>query len=208
MRNIKSFVVVIAILIALSIGCFRSNDGSRLDFAENTNTKTNTEYVKTEYEIQQEKDAKRKIWVEDKLSTFTTLPKTSRLTKKPYLNGLAVAYHLPAESKEYYSDDAFIPTDKKAYEDSEVGTVIIIKDKSEWIGDYVVPGHEPIPGYIVSKEVIIVDQSIPAIIYRKSFRGEKPPKEKMLKLTDVTVEGEPPDEKVRDFLNNLPTKSL
>lgn len=203
--NKLNTIFIFALMLAVSIGCMRSKSESIAN--TNSETNTNTAKVENDYEKEQERKSKRESWITDKNKEFTKLPKKTQLTKDPYINGLAVAYRLGEFAEgEYVSDDDFIPTGKMAYEEGEVGTVILLKEKSEWIGDYALKGKKPVPGFVLYKEVIIIDRSIPAVIYRKTFKGEPPPKKAMVSDNDLVIDGESPDAKVKEFLNGLPSK--
>lgn len=206
--NKINIIFILALMLVISIGCKRLMSENTANTKSETNTNTNTAKVETDYEKEQKKKSKRDSWVNDKIKELTKLPKKTQLTKEPYINGLAVAYRLGEFAEgEYVLDDDFIPTGKMAYEESEVGTIILLKEKSEWIGDYALKGKKPVPGFVLYKEVIIIDRSIPAVIYRKTFKGEPPPKTAMVSDNDLVVDGESPDAKVKEFLNGLPSKN-
>jgi hypothetical protein len=69
-----------------------------------------------------------------------------------------------------------------------------------------------VPSYILNAEMTLVDNSIPAVIYRKTFKGEKPKPQisntntVYIKKGASEVVGEKPLQQVQKFLNDLPHK--
>jgi hypothetical protein len=209
MKNKKTIVLLAAIFLFVILGCNRgiSTNTTQSFTNTNTNSNTNTERVKTDAEIKQEKLSNRSKWVNDKAEEFSKLPAKSSITKSPYIKGLVVAYEQDDGDKEFSSADSYIPTDDlKALTADEVGTIILIKNKNVFYGNYTVQTRGKIPSYVLTSEVIIIDNTIPAVIYRKTFRGAPPSDEVMVSPSDDSIEGDSPDDKVNEFLEKLPRK--
>ncbi|CAN5276693.1 hypothetical protein BH10ACI1_BH10ACI1_21150 [soil metagenome] len=208
MKNITLIVLLVA--SAIITGCTLLNrtsvlDSNKQNFTSNSNT--NTANVKSDYEIQQERESKRTSWISDKTSELSKIPKSSKITKQPYIKNLAVAFYKGEFEETFTSTDSYIPTGAKAFTDEEAQTVILVKEKSEYYADYRVTGRrELVPAFIIYNEVIIIDRSIPAVIYRKTFAGKQPGKNITVSEYDTVINGEAPDDKVMEFLNNLPRK--
>lgn len=76
----------------------------------------------------------------------------------------------------------------------------------------IVEEDRTVPAYILNADVTIIDYSIPAVIYRKTFKGEKP-KNYTGDTNTVYVNkgaqevlGEKPIREIEKFLNSLPLK--
>jgi hypothetical protein len=89
----------------------------------------------------------------------------------------------------------------------------LVEYKREPSGTYEIPEEKrTVPGYILNAEVTIIDHSIPAVIYRKTFKGEKP-KSLLSDSNTIFVNkgarevlGEKPIDEIEKYLNGLPSK--
>jgi hypothetical protein len=208
MKNNKTFVLLAVVFLFVVLGCGRRGSNTSEYFASNTNaSNTNVERVKTAEEIKQEKLTNRYKWLDEKAEEFSKLPSKSSITKAPYIKGMVVAYEQDDGETTFDSADTYIPDeDLKALTPDDVGTIILVKNKNIFYGNYVVASRGKLKSYVLTSEVIIIDQSIPAVIYRKTFRGAPPSDEVMVSPSQDTIEGESPSDKVMEFLEKLPRK--
>jgi hypothetical protein len=88
----------------------------------------------------------------------------------------------------------------------EVGTVVLVKFRRQKFGTYTTSGEDHIPGYVLIADLIIVDRSIPAIIYRRTFRGKRPEEFVDIRAGTDEIVGEDPREAISEFLEKLPRK--
>ena len=144
---------------------------------------------------------------------FSRLPETTKLTKQPYINGkiriLAKEPSLPG----YRSYELKIAEDRLAKTPEEVGTVALLDFKQNKFGEYgeVNPLDEKkaikANGYFWTCELTLIDRSIPAVIYKETFRGNKPDKKVMTDNPSIdAVNGEKPHASIIYFLNSTPLK--
>ncbi len=144
---------------------------------------------------------------------FSKIPPTTKLTKQPYINGkiriLAKEPSLPG----YRGYDLKIYEERLAKSPEEVGTIVLLDFKQNRFGTYEevspIPGNKPVRvnGYFWTCEMTVIDRSIPAVIYKETFKGNKPDQFVRAdeKSTD-SVNGTKPDASVTYFLNSTPMK--
>ncbi len=145
---------------------------------------------------------------------FTKLPSKVQLTGKPYIKGKVAFYNRDVEIGEtdpvWLLDNDFASTssfdekvkDIKAKTPGEVQTVVIRKCTQYKKGNYIVSSRT-IPGYAWKCDVSIVDRTISAVIFKKSFAGTLE-KELSVPVGATEVEGYIPYEEISDFVGKLP----
>ncbi len=146
---------------------------------------------------------------------LSKIPSQEMLTKTPYKNQTGVIYILERENNGEYK--FYFPP----VEDSSTGEMPAANTLMAALVDYKKEPGEPfkiieqdriVPSFILNAEVTLIDHTIPAVIYRKTFKGEKPKARfgnsntVYIKEGEDEVLGEKPLEEVRKFLNNLPYK--
>lgn len=109
---------------------------------------------------------------------FDTLP-TVKLAAKPYLKGKVLVLDRDATQFEQStsvtaSTDYYIPdTNRQALLASDVGSIVRVDCKrSKKVGTYSANEGDSIPAYGSTCEVIIIDNTIPAVIAKKTFASE------------------------------------
>lgn len=144
---------------------------------------------------------------------LSKIPSREMLTKTPYTK-TGVIYILERENNGEYK--FYVPP----VEDSTTGEMPAANTLMAALVEYKKEPGEPfkiieqdriVPSFILNAEVTLIDHTIPAVIYRKTFKGEKP--KGRLGASTISIQegedevlGEKPLEQVRKFLNNLPYK--
>jgi hypothetical protein len=134
---------------------------------------------------------------------YARLPSSSRMTGSPYFNGRAIALTKDAEEKEYRQDYSLLDNDVRAESPEDVGTVVLVTYRRQKFGTYTTTGYDHLPGYVMVGELTIVDRSIPAVIYRKTFRGERPGENVDISMSQTEIVGTEPTDKISEFLSKL-----
>ena len=148
------------------------------------------------------------------LGEISQIPAQEQLTKTPYRKGSQLPLLEKMESEKDYQLTGGIVEDFSTGEYPAANTLSIayVDYKKEQVDTYTVPEDKTtVPGYIMVGNLTLVDNSIPAVIYRKTFRGEK-----AKGLTDNNtvfipkgskeVVGKKPTDEIRKFLDALPRK--
>lgn len=142
-------------------------------------------------------------------------PSQEMLTKTPYKNQSGIIYILERRDSSEYQ---FVTPPVEDYKTGEVPAantlmVALVDYKKEPSDPFkLIEENRVVPSYILNAEMTLIDNSIPAVIFRKTFRGEKP-KPQLSNTNTVFIKeganevvGEKPLEQVRKFLNELPYK--
>lgn len=148
------------------------------------------------------------------LSEISQIPAQERLTKTPYKKDSQLPLLEKMESEKDYRLNDGLGADALTGEYPAANTlsVAFVEYKKEQVDTYTLPEDKTVvPGYILVGHLTLVDNSIPAVIYRKTFRGEK-----AKGLTDSNtvfiqkgvkeVVGRKPTDEIRKFLDALPRK--
>jgi hypothetical protein len=92
----------------------------------------------------------------------------------------------------------------------EVGTIVFLKFRVDKVGMYNLSSGEEkvgtIPAFQWSCDLTLVDRSIPAIVYKKNFKGEEPEFYKRVSSNTTHIAGPKPNKEIDEFLSNLPQK--
>lgn len=148
------------------------------------------------------------------LSEISRIPAQERLTKTPYKKDSQLPILEKMESEKDYQLNGGLVEDFSTgeYPAANTLTIAYVDYKKEQVDSYTLPEDKTtVPGFIIVGNLTLVDNSIPAVIYRKSFRGEK-----AKGLTDSNtvfipkgakeVVGQKPTDEIRKFLDALPRK--
>ena len=150
-----------------------------------------------------------------KEAELTKLPAKTQLTDQPYIKGEAVLFkqETPREKKakgekarwgfDLELSNKKIPAAKKP---EDVGTVILNSCNEIPIGSY--EGYDlgtKIPAYGQKCDVTIIDKTIPAVIYRKTFQSQLEKNEIVTRDTKE-IKKLPPSTEIYNFLESLPKK--
>jgi hypothetical protein len=147
---------------------------------------------------------------------FTTLPAKVQLTKEPYIKGKVAPYFqsVSLEKKAKNEKALWVFNTNAVYErkyslagsPEDVGTVILQRCEEISMGNYLKGfTEEKIPAYGWKCEITIVDRTIPAVIYRKTFQTELG-KAEITGKDDNKISGPPPFIAMNEFLAALPHK--
>jgi len=144
--------------------------------------------------------------LQENVSEYARLPGSSRMTGQPYINGKAIALSKDTEDKEYSLDGGLLSeaTTVVAESPEEVGTVVLVTRRRQKFATYTITGSDHIPAYILFADLTIVDRSIPAVIYKKTFRGERPEEVVDVSRYETEIVGTDPSNKISEFLGKLP----
>jgi len=153
-----------------------------------------------------------------KREEFTKLPAKVQLTGQPYIKGKAVYYHRHISLKDksekrmtawVYQERTPFLSGVTAEKPEEVETVILEKCDEISLGSYArsFSGEksETIPAFGWKCEITIVDKTIPAVIYRKTFQN-KLEEFKIISGSGKEDRAAPPSNEIGEFLKNLPQK--
>lgn len=148
------------------------------------------------------------------LSEISRIPAQERLTKTPYKKDSQLPILEKMESERDYQLNGGLVEDFSTgeYPAANTLTVAYVDYKKEQVDTYTLPEDKTtVPGFIIVGNLTLVDNSIPAVIHRKTFRGEK-----AKGLTDGNtvfipkgakeVVGQKPTDEIRKFLDALPRK--
>ena len=147
--------------------------------------------------------------LEANLSQYASPPSSSRLTGRPYINGKVIALSKDQEDTEYRMNNGLVGGDSNdavARSPEEVGTVVLVKYRRQKFATYTTTSSGNIPGYVMLADLVIVDRTIGAVIYRKTFRGERPEEYVSITRGASEVVGNDPTDKISEFLEKLPHK--
>ena len=147
---------------------------------------------------------------------LSKIPSQEMLTKTPYKNQSGIIYIL--ERGDTSGEYQFVTPPSS---DSTTGEMPAANTLMVALVDYKKEPSDPfklieenriVPSYILNAEMTLVDNSISAVIYRKTFKGEKP-KPQLPNTNTVYIKkganevvGAKPLEQVQKFLNELPYK--
>ena len=149
-----------------------------------------------------------------KKTELTKLPAKTQLTNEPYIKGKAVLYYQTLSLKKAEAENTPWVFDQQlsykrvpaARNPEEVGTVILRKCSEISLGSYEKQiTEEKIPVYGGKCEVTIIDKTISAVIYRKSFQTQLND-HKIIGKDDKEIRESPPYIEIYNFLESLPQK--
>jgi hypothetical protein len=185
-------LLLIAFLTGFNLACGSLN--SATETVSETEAKGEKERSELKARCSKEKEAMNLL--DSRADEFGRLPKKTELTTEPYLKGKLFvvddrdkrlyAYDFSPTgcrySKECQRDAGCSPTSFDQFQEvrarsaEEVQTVALISCRKVKHGDYKRTGGpnqgETIPGFDINCEVAVVDKTIPAVIYKKTFNSE------------------------------------
>jgi hypothetical protein len=190
----------------IALACASSNRNSKSLTLKDIHPNDKSPSPKTAAEEAQQKKSADLKRLQASVSEYAKLPGSSRLTGRPYITGKAIAISKDQEEEEYGLDRSVLSGTDEAESPEEVGTVILIKNHKQKFGTYTTTSSGTIPGYVLLADVVIVDRSLGAVIFRKTFRGDRPGDLVNITRGASEVTGSGPDDKIREFLEKLPHK--
>jgi len=216
------------LFLSLQIGC--GNLNRKNNAASEAEAKAEKERKDKLEKCSQEKKSLTQL--DASADELAHLPAKSQLVSSPYLKGKL--FLVETRDKRNYAVDLSGPgcrmskdcsrdagcsptsydkfTDVRARSVDEVGTVALIECRKIKHGEFVQTGStsgEKIPGYDVSCNLTLVDRSIPAVIYKKTFDSQLLMVENQ---TSVSLTGakelvaRTPTSEMDDFLLKLPRR--
>jgi hypothetical protein len=221
-------LLVSSLLFVSLLGCGnlgrRNNAASEADAAAEKERKAKIEKCSQEKQSLAQLDAD--------VDNLARLPAKTQLASAPYLKGKL--FIVETRDKRNYVNDTSGPgcrmskdcsrdagcsptsydkfTDVRARSVAEVGSVALIECRKIKHGEFVKTGSssgEKIPGYDLSCNMTLVDRTIPAVIYKKTFDS------KLLMVEDQTsvaltgakeLVARTPTSEMDEFLLNLPRR--
>lgn len=196
------FLIYVIALFAISAGCGHSGGLSDEELRRETD-----EALAKQDNITNETERLRR--------EISQIPAQEQLTKTPYRNKIGIIHILEKDSSGEYHFVTPPQGDSKTGEMPAANTLVaaLVEYKREPTDPYkIVEEDRTVPAYILNADVTIIDHSIPAVIYRKSFKGEKP---KSFTGNSNTVYvnkgaqevlGAKPIREIEKFLYSLPSK--
>jgi outer membrane murein-binding lipoprotein Lpp len=142
------------------------------------------------------------------------IPSNQQLTDKPYRLGYTT-HILERQSNGSYNFvyEPVADAATKRLPAANTVTAAILNYIRVPAGDFKVVGEDRIvPGYKLDAEVILIDHSIPAVIHKKTFKGEEPKPSLASSNTiasnrgDNEVLGKKPIDEIRKWLDSLPVR--
>ena len=170
------------------------------------------EQTQRETDAALQKQDNKSIGIERLERELAQIPGKEQLTKTPYRDTLG-PYILERQASGPYKFYVPPALDLTTGELPPANTLIValVDYKKVDDGPYVlVEKNITIPGFRLDAEVTLIDHTIPAVIYKKTFKGEKPKpslsntNELYIKEGDREVLGKKPFEEIRTFLAELP----
>ena len=216
------------VFLSLLIGC--GNLSRKNNVASEAEAKAEKERKDKQEKCSQEKQSLTKL--DASVDELARLPAKSQIVSSPYLKGKL--FMIETRDKRNYATDLSGPgcrmsndcsrdagcspgsydkfTDVRARSVAEVGTVALSECRKIKSGEFVKTGStsgEKIPGYDLSCTLTLVDRSIPAVVYKKTFDS------KLLMIenqTSVSLTGakelvaRTPTSEMDEFLLKLPRR--
>lgn len=143
---------------------------------------------------------------------FASLPRRTQLANPPYLKGKLIVLAHTAEDKIAQLRTYSYLSDINAGSPEEVTTVVLLNCRKVRAGTFVVYStlqtiydlnNKRIPGFTQFCDLTIIDRTIPAVIYKKTFQGKPPGTDVSLSNSDKEVLGNEPVEEIKTFLSGL-----
>jgi len=197
----KSMTASSIALAMLAMACSGNQGGMSL---EQTQRETNTAL--------QKQDTKS-AGIERLEGELAQIPAKQQLTKTPYRDTLG-PFILERQGgtgpyKFYVAPLADLTTGELPPANTLIVALVDYKKVDD--GPYViVEKNKTIPGFRLDADVTVIDHTIPAVIYKKTFKGEKPSpslknsNDLYIKEGDTEIVGKKPFEEIRTFLAELP----
>lgn len=198
--KLKTLLCLLAVLV--TTGCASSTTNTNSRSAYKAPSPSPTSGIDEAARLKAENNRR----LQENTSEYARLPGSSRLTSRPYINGKAIALSKDAEDKEYTLNGGLLSEAVTVVAESpeEVVTVVLVTFRKQKFGTYTTTGFDHIPGYIRLADLTIVDRSIPAVIYKKTFRGERPQEFVDISRYASEIVGTNPSNQVSEFLGKLP----
>ena len=196
-RDIAS--IFLFAIVALALGCESQGGKSAEELSRETDAILKKQENKT-------------AGIERLRRELAVVPGNEQLTKEPY-RGTLEPYILERQDNGEYK---FYSAPVEDYQTGEfppvnMMTVALIDYKKVDAGPFVVPEKNiTIPGYRLDAEVTLIDHTIPAVIHRKTFKGESPKpglagtNTFFIKEGAKEVLGEKPIDEVEKWVRSLP----
>ena len=107
------------------------------------------------------------------------------------------------------NEEENIIKDIRALKPREIGTIVILEHDSQYVGDYISSSEKVGEGYVYVCRLTIIDRTIPAMIYQKTFSGDLPP---FLTIKSDPLDkfemGSSPRADALNFIAGLPRKKM
>jgi hypothetical protein len=180
--------------------------------AEENARQTEAQRQAAQYEKKKKEDEEEKLRKEEQarrmkesIAEFSTLPRRTQPANPPYLKGKLVVLSQSDERGGMELAPLSYLKDVIAGSPEEVGTVILLNNRKLRAGTYQFfwTTVRNVPGYTRVSDVTIVDRSIPAVIYKKTFSGKPPGAEVSVSPETKEVFGTKPDADIQAFLSGL-----
>lgn len=204
MKSVSLKIILCLAALTLALACARNSANST---STHSDRKASAPRTAAE-EAQHGKDENLKR-LEASLPKFTKAPSAARLTGHPYFNGKAVALSKYPEDKDYGLDNTLILTTRSnviADAPEEIRTIVLVTYRKQQVGTYTTTSSGKIPAFLLVADLVIIDRSLGAVIFRKTFKGDPPESNLTVTRGATQVVGADPAEKVRAFLEQLPRK--
>lgn len=146
---------------------------------------------------------------------LTQVPEKEQLTAEPTRDAYGY-YILERENNGQYKFHVPPASDSTtgAYKPANTYRVALVDYRRVAAGPYKrVDKDVTLPGFRLDADVTLIDHTIPAVVLRKTFKGEKPGAAEMesnialAKDTDTEVLGKKPIDQIQKFLDGLPRKN-
>lgn len=109
------------------------------------------------------------------IPAYAQLPQRTRLTNDPRVRGQLIILEREEPNTEFSLSPRTSFTPQDPVPSPETVTVALVVYRRQSAGTYTaVNGNASLPAYRVNAELTLIDRTIPAIIHRRTFRGEEP----------------------------------
>lgn len=153
-------------------------------------------------------DAANMQRLRDNIYLYAQPPSQAKITKHPYITGKVLVLSRD-DSKDKYTDES--PYDLSsanllAKSPDDLGTIILLNYRRVFVGNYITDSGKTVPGYTWRCEMTVIDNTIPAVIARRTFKGPSLEREVMIREYEYEIEGDRPDSEIYEYLAGLPVR--
>lgn len=178
-----------------SNGNYNNSNGNYNNSNGNYNSNTNN-------------DASNMQRLRDNIYLYAQPPSRASITKNPYITGKVFVLSRD-DSKDKYTDES--PYDLRsanllAKSPEDLGTIILLNYRKVFVGNYYTDSGKTVPGYTWRCEMTVIDNTIPAVIARRTFKGPPLEREVMINQYAYEITGDRPDSDVYEYLAGLPVR--
>ena len=213
MKKFPRPLLSLCLLATLSAACGSSeNNSAQTGYYNQSNAASNANAAADAAYQKQQREAAERSRRLDALAEELVAVKTRRLTGRPYIRGkvLVVEKEEDGEPSVVTNPGGEFDTDKPgpdiyAEAPEHVGTLALLHYKKVEIPNvwYETTKGDTLLAFRWDCELTLIDRTIPAVVYKKTFRGKMPDEHVTVRSYEYEIVGELPDGMWK-FLEGLP----